>query len=101
MVDSRNHADGFGLPILEAMALGVPVITSNRTSMPEVAGDAAILVDPEDISSIRNAMEQVIESPEIRRDLIQKGVIRSKAFNWKTTAEKTIKAYEAAVKSNK
>jgi glycosyltransferase involved in cell wall biosynthesis len=93
--------EGFGLPILEAMQLGTPVITSNISSMPEVAGDAALLVDPYNSDEIANAMFQIMDSDDLRSDLIQKGYARSQAFSWEKTASQTIEVYrEVANRSN-
>ncbi|MBK7806497.1 MAG: glycosyltransferase family 4 protein [Saprospiraceae bacterium] len=79
--------EGFGIPILEAMSTGCPVITSSVTSMPEVAGDAALLADPSDIGSISNAMQQVTGNVELRSKLIEKGYKRVGEFNWKVSAK--------------
>ncbi len=81
--------EGFGLPILEAMACGTPVITSNTSSMPEVAGDAAILVDPTNVGEIASAIGSVINSNEIRKDLRDRGLQRAKHFSWNTTGAQT------------
>lgn len=86
--------EGFGIPILEAMGCGTPVITSNVSSMPEVAGDAALYVNPQDPKAIAERMEQIIVQKEIRSDLIMKGLNRSKKFSWKKTAEQTLSIYE-------
>ena len=80
--------EGFGIPILEAMASGVPVVCSNRTSIPEVAGDAAVLVDPENISEISNAIEKVLTDENLRADLISKGYENTKRFSWEKSAQK-------------
>jgi glycosyltransferase involved in cell wall biosynthesis len=85
--------EGFGLPILEAMACGVPVITSDRTSIPEVVGDAAIMVNPEDIDEIANAVCRVLKDENLKGDLIRKGLERAKMFSWRKMAEETIKLY--------
>lgn len=82
--------EGFGLPIIEAFACGCPVITSNTSSMPEVAGKAAILVDPYNIEGIYKVMEQLASRDVLRYSLIKKGSLRSKDFDWKVAAEKTL-----------
>ncbi|MBC7874910.1 MAG: glycosyltransferase family 4 protein [Ferruginibacter sp.] len=79
--------EGFGLPIVEAMQCGVPVICSNVTSMPEVAGDAALMVDPFSIDSIAAGMEQLSADDELRNRLIAKGHIQKKLFSWNRTAQ--------------
>jgi glycosyltransferase involved in cell wall biosynthesis len=86
--------EGFGLPVLEAMACGAPVITSNTSSLPEVAGDAAILVDPYDVTQIAAAMEQMLTDKNQRDTLGQRGLARSAQFTWEATARKTLKVYE-------
>ena len=90
-------SEGFGLPILEAMQSGCPVITSNCSCMPEIAGDAAILVDPLQIESIRDGMLQLIEKPNLRNEFIQKGLQRAREFSWQKTARETLKGYQAVV----
>ena len=89
--------EGFGLPILEAFASKVPVITSNTTSIPEVAGDAAILIDPTDSSSITLGMQKIIEHPTLSSDLIKKGYLRALDYTWEMTAKKTIEAYKQVI----
>jgi glycosyltransferase involved in cell wall biosynthesis len=86
--------EGFGLPPLEAMACGTPVLTSNTSSMPEVVGDAAIQVDPLDVDAIASAMIVLAQNQELREALRQKGVKRAAAFSWHTTAEKTMAVYK-------
>lgn len=81
------HFEGFGLPIIEAMQAGVPVIASNTTSMPEVAGDAALMVDPMKVDEIKNAMTRLYKEPELRQQLIRKGKERTKLFTWEHTAD--------------
>nr|MBC8204431.1 glycosyltransferase family 4 protein [FCB group bacterium] len=78
--------EGFGLPVLEAMASGCPVIASDRTSIPEVAGDAGIVCDPDDIVKFRNELSKLLTDENLRRDLIAKGMARAKEFNWGRTA---------------
>jgi glycosyltransferase involved in cell wall biosynthesis len=87
--------EGFGLPILEAMASGVPVVTSDTASMPEVAGDAAVLVDPHDANAIAEGIAQVLTEDTLRETLTQKGLARARCFTWDTVAEKTLQLYMA------
>lgn len=96
-----SHYEGFGLPILEAMACGTPVITSNVSSMPEVAGDAAVLIDPKDPEMIAEKIYQVIQDSELRKILREKGLIRAKSFSWERCAEETMAAFEEVVKGRK
>lgn len=92
--------EGFGLPILEAMQIGTPVITSNISSMPEVAGDAALLVDPYNPEEIARAMFQIMTSENLRDNLVQKGYARSQAFSWEKTAIQTIEVYKEVAHNN-
>jgi glycosyltransferase involved in cell wall biosynthesis len=80
--------EGFGLPILEAMACGTPVVTANVTAMPEVAGGAALLVDPTSVEQIARAMEQIVSDSTLRQQLRRKGLTRSAKFSWPSTAMK-------------
>ncbi|MDF2455692.1 MAG: rfaG [Cytophagaceae bacterium] len=80
--------EGFGIPILEAMYCDVPVITSNTTSMPEVAEDAALLVDPHSVKAIKEAMAEIYTNHEHRKELIKKGKLQRKKFSWDLTADK-------------
>ncbi|MEM9219273.1 MAG: glycosyltransferase family 1 protein [Cyanobacteria bacterium P01_F01_bin.150] len=86
--------EGFGLTILEAMACGTPVITATTSAMPEVAGDAAILVDPTDQAAIANAIQQLYTYPEQRQMLVQKGLERVQQFTWENTAQAVASVYE-------
>lgn len=81
-----SYFEGFGIPILEAFRCGTPVITSNVTSMPEVARDAALLVDPFQVQSIADAMNAILD-PDVRKDLVEKGFRRARDFSWDQTAE--------------
>ncbi len=85
--------EGFGLPVLEAFASELPVITSNITSLPEVAGDAAILIDPHDTDSISDAMLLLTEDSAVAQQLRNKGLVRAKSFTWKKTALATLEIY--------
>ncbi|MEI6140521.1 MAG: glycosyltransferase family 1 protein [Mariniphaga sp.] len=85
--------ESFGIPMLEAMACGVPVITSNTSSMPEVAGDAALLIDPFNPAEITDAMRQILDDKELKSDLIKKGLIRAAAFSWKAMAQNVLEIY--------
>jgi len=86
--------EGFGIPVLEAMACGTPVITSNITGMPEVAGDAALLVDPYSIDEMKVGMERALTDVGLRENLTKKGLQRAQLFSWASTAERTLKIYE-------
>lgn len=91
--------EGFGLTILEAMACGTPVITATVSAMPEVAGDAAILVDPTDKVAITSAIQQLYTHPEQRQRLIQKGLERVQQFTWENTAQAVASVYEQTLYS--
>jgi len=86
--------EGFGIPLIEAMACGTPVIASNSTCLPEVAGGAARIFDPLSIEDMANAMADVDGSEEFRTQLIAKGRVRARDFSWDNCARSTLKAYE-------
>ncbi|MCK4431428.1 MAG: glycosyltransferase family 4 protein [Candidatus Aminicenantes bacterium] len=86
--------EGFGLPVLEAMSCGSPVITSNLSSLPEIAGDAAILVDPMNVEEIVQAMEKLLRDRELRKELKRKSLERAKFFSWEMAAKETLHLYE-------
>jgi glycosyltransferase involved in cell wall biosynthesis len=88
------YFEGFGIPILEAFSSQIPVITANVTSMPEVAGDAALLVNPFDVDEIAGAMERLAQDEELRRDLVAKGANRLTKFSWEQTADLLWKSIE-------
>jgi len=85
--------EGFGMPVLEAMAASVPVITSNRSALPEVAGDAAVLVDPEDTEALAGALRSLTSDPELRRELIRRGTERAGLFTWERAVCQTWEVY--------
>lgn len=86
--------EGFGLPPLEAMACGTPVITSNVSSLPEVVGNAALLVDPYDVQALTRAIERIVQDEALRADLRQRGLGRAQQFSWAEVARKTCAVYE-------
>jgi glycosyltransferase involved in cell wall biosynthesis len=94
-----SYFEGFGIPIVEAFRCNVPVITSNVTSMPEVAGDAALLVDPFDPSSIAEALYKAYQYDSIREELVTRGRRRKDMFSWQQTADRLWESIEKAVKS--
>jgi glycosyltransferase involved in cell wall biosynthesis len=86
--------EGFGLPPLEAMACGTPVITSDISSLPEVMGNAALMVDPLDVLSLSNAIKRVLSDPVLRQSMIGRGLTRANDFRWENSAEQTMSLYE-------
>jgi glycosyltransferase involved in cell wall biosynthesis len=91
--------EGFGLPPLEAMACGTPVVASNISSLPEVLGDAAILVDPYDVQQLARAMHDVLSSGDLRQEMAAKGLERARRFSWAETAHKTLEVYQEVCSS--
>ena len=91
-----SYFEGFGLPVLEAMKCGTPVIAGNRTSIPEVAGEAALLFDPFDVNSLVEALRRILNDSEYRDTLSAKGLHRANEFSWQTTARLTLAAYKKA-----
>lgn len=86
--------EGFGLPVLEAMACGTPVVTSNVSSLPEIVGDAGVLVIPDDEDSLVQAMRTVLTDRDLQKTLAEKGLFRSKDFSWKRTVKETLQVYQ-------
>jgi glycosyltransferase involved in cell wall biosynthesis len=84
-----SYFEGFGMPIIEAMRSGTPVITSNCTAIPEIAGNAALLIDPFNTAEITNAMVNIYSKKELRDELIKKGLKQSDKFSWDKSAERT------------
>ena len=81
-----SYFEGFGIPLVEAMQAGVPILAGNLTSLPEVCGEAALYVNPLDVNEIASAMQEMSENSILRASLIEKGLKRSKNFNWDFTA---------------
>lgn len=88
-----SYYEGFGLPVLEAMSCGTPVIISDRGSLPEIAGDAALVIDPDDPAALADALQQVIEDNSLRQNLRNKGMQRAAEFTWQRCAHETLAAY--------
>lgn len=93
--------EGFGIPILEAMASGCPVLTSNTSSPPEVAGDAVLYFDPTNINDLVQNISKVVNNNELQTDLIEKGLKRVKEFSWKKTAQSIVLIYDEIYKSSR
>ena len=93
--------EGFGLPLLEAMSRGTPVLTSNCASMPEVAGDAGLLVDPHDVSSISKALSSMLTDKTLVKSLRDKSIVNAKHFSWDLAVQKTLNIIEDAAKAHK
>jgi len=91
-----SYFEGFGLPPLEAMQCGVPVIVGDRTSLPEVVGDAGVLVDPFDVNALAAAIERVVSDSNLRAKLSVQGLARAKLFEWRETARQTLAVYQKA-----
>jgi glycosyltransferase involved in cell wall biosynthesis len=89
-----SRYEGFGLPVLEAFGCGTPVITTTSSSLPEVAGDAAVLVDPYDTEALADAMENVLGNEKLRTKLRADGLARAAEFSWERTARMTMDVYE-------
>jgi len=92
-----SFEEGFGIPVLEAMTAGVPVLAANRGALPEVLGDAGLLVDPEDAEQMAAGMRRMIGEAGLAASCAAKGVLRSRQFRWAGTAERVYEAYELAI----
>ena len=85
-----SRYEGFGMPLLEAMAAGVPVVSSDRSAMPEVVGEAGLLVDPDDVEALTRALERMLKDPGLRAELSEAGRLRAREFTWDNTARRTL-----------
>lgn len=85
--------EGFGLPVLEAMQCGTPVITSNISSMPEIGGDACYYIEPKSLDDLTRGLEKIIENTDLRKKMSQKGIERAKQFSWEKCAKETLRIY--------
>lgn len=92
-----SFEEGFGLPVLEAMTVGVPVVASRAGALPEVAGDAAVFIDPRDPQSLADAIERVLEDEPLARDMVERGLARAATYTWTATARATMDAYRQAI----
>jgi glycosyltransferase involved in cell wall biosynthesis len=95
-----SHYEGFGLPPLEAMACGTPVIVSDRSSLPEIVGDGGLCVDADDPDAIARAMDRVLGDTSLHARLRQAALIQARRFSWRRTAQETITAYQLALQSS-
>lgn len=86
--------EGFGLPILEAMTCGCPVICSNRASMPEVSGEAAVIIEPEDEEGLARRIQELMEDSLLSAKYTKAGIRRAKEFDWNETARKTVRIFD-------
>lgn len=89
--------EGFGLPVLEAMACGCPVVTSDRSSLPEVAGGSAILADPENVNELREAIESLLDDKVLADEMRRRGILRASEFSWRRCAQQTLSVYREAL----
>ena len=94
-----SRYEGFGLPVLEAMACGAPVITSNVASMPEIAGNAGVLIDPNDETELTDALGRVLTDDELRTRLARAGLERAQSFSWERAAQATLAVYERVARA--
>jgi glycosyltransferase involved in cell wall biosynthesis len=94
-----SRYEGFGLPLLEAMACGAPVVSSSASSLPEVVGDAGVLVDPSDVEGLCSALCQLLEDEPRRQALAAAGRVRAQTFSWRRTASETVQVYREVLES--
>jgi len=93
-----SHYEGFGFPVLEALGCGVPCVVADRASLPELAGDAALVVDPDDAEAFSHALERALTDSVLRATLTQKGLERVKQFTWEKTARETLALYDRVLR---
>ncbi|HYK07916.1 MAG TPA: glycosyltransferase family 1 protein [Candidatus Eisenbacteria bacterium] len=93
--------EGFGLPVVEAMKYGTPVITSNVSSLPEAGGDGALYVNPEDVNEITKAIQKLLDNPKLREEMVKKGFEQVKKFSWEKTAKETLEVLQQVASNNK
>jgi glycosyltransferase involved in cell wall biosynthesis len=96
-----SHYEGFGLPLVEAMGCGCPVIYGNNSAMPEVVGDAGLPADARDVADIARQMRRLLDDPALARDLRARAVVRAQAFSWARAAEETAGVYELALAASR
>jgi alpha-1,3-rhamnosyl/mannosyltransferase len=94
MLSYPSVYEGFGLPPLEAMASGIPVAVSNRASLPEVVGDAGIVLEPHDVDGLTSIMQRIIDDSEFAADLIERGLAQARSFTWERCASLTMQCWE-------
>jgi glycosyltransferase involved in cell wall biosynthesis len=92
--------EGFGLSVLEAMACGTPVVTSNVSSLPEVAGDAAVLINPHSVEELADSIKRIISNEDLREENIAKGLERARLFTWEKCAKETLEAFSQILAKN-
>jgi glycosyltransferase involved in cell wall biosynthesis len=90
--------EGFGLPVLEAMQCGTPVIASNRACLPEVVGQAGLLFDPDDTAALAEGLRRILHDASLRQELIHRGLERVQRFSWETSARQTLQVYKRVVR---
>jgi alpha-1,3-rhamnosyl/mannosyltransferase len=89
-----SHYEGFGFTVLEALGCGVPAVISNRASLPEIAGEAALLVEPDDLEGVAEAMQCGLADSELRASLAARGLAQASRFTWERTAQATLELYQ-------